>query len=511
MTVQEKKSGALASFQRERFEKLRSLPQGTSAYPTSYKRTHSHAALLEKYQSLKPGEETPDNASIAGRVISMRNSGLFIDLKDESGKLQLFCHEKTMTTFTADLLKKIDVGDWIGAEGTLRKTPRGEVTLNVKKLTLLAKSFQPMPDKRHGMSDPETRYRRRYADLIANSHVGDTLRKRACILSLFRQLLEKKGFLEVETPMLHPIAGGALAKPFKTHHNALHCDLFLRIAPELYLKRLVVGGFEKIFEINRCFRNEGLSPRHNPEFTSLEVYEAFVDYQAMIRLTEHLISETVIQVLEGKPWVYNNVTLEFKMPWPQKTMAQLVHEKTGIDFMSIETDEGAREAAKKASLPIAKYHGWGKILATFFEERVESSLIQPIHVTAFPKEVSPLAKQDPKDPRLSERFESYINGWEIANGFSELNDPLEQQKRFEEQRQSALHGEDETHETDNDYITALEYGLPPTGGLGIGMDRLTMLITGATSIREVIAFPTLRPLKSSDSTLPENRCQKHNN
>ena len=495
MSSEQAKEDLRASFKKERLAKIAQLPGGASPYPSFYAKEHNHADIQQKYAHLKAGDETQDTLSVAGRIVGMRNNGLFIDLRDESGKLQLFCHANKLSKDAQTLLTKLDLGDWIGAKGLVRKTPRGEVTLDATTLTLLAKCFQPMPDKYHGMNDPEARFRQRYVDLIANAHARDTLKTRARILTHFRHLLAQKGFLEVETPMLQSIAGGALAKPFQTHHNALHCDLFLRIAPELYLKRLVVGGFERIFEINRCFRNEGLSPRHNPEFTSLEVYEAFVDYKAMMALTEYLVSKTAALLFNDEPVVYNDKQLNLKAPWPQKTMAQLVQEKTGIDFMRLKDATEAAAAAKKIGIHTEKHHGWGKILATVFEERVEDTLIQPIHVVGFPKEVSPLAKEDPKDTRLTERFETYINGWEIANGFSELNDPIDQEQRFKAQEQAALAGEDETHEMDTDYITALEYGLPPTGGLGIGVDRLTMLLTNASSIREVIAFPTLRPLK----------------
>jgi len=477
----------------ERHTKLATLAKDINVYPSSYHKTHTHDALQKTYAPLKSGEETQDKVRVAGRIMTMRNSGLFMDLRDESGKIQLFCHKKNLDTTSIDLLQTLDLGDWIGAEGCMRKTPRGEVTVDVTSLCFLSKCFHPLPDKYHGMNDAESRYRQRYVDLIANPDVGRILKTRSLILSQFRKILEEKGFLEVETPMLHPIAGGALAKPFKTHHNALHTDLFLRIAPELYLKRLVVGGFEKIFEINRCFRNEGLSPRHNPEFTSLEVYEAFVDGGAMMDLAEELMRKTAHALFPHNDIVYKDVKLNIKDPWPRKSMADLVLEHTQINFMSLKTDTAAREAAKKLGVSIESHDGWGGALSRVFEAYVEKNLIQPIHVTGFPKEVSPLAKIDPSDARLTERFESYINGWEIANGFSELNDPVDQKNRFEAQAHMAHQGAEETHEMDKDYISALEYGLPPTGGLGMGMDRIVMLLTDSPSIREVIAFPTLKP------------------
>lgn len=483
---------SVSDFQRERQEKFAQLAALGPAYPSSFERSDSHAELHKAHAGVEKGEKTTQRVAVTGRIMSMRNSGMFIDLYDETGKMQLFCHTDHLSEKAAEILKYLDLGDWIGASGVVRRTPRGELTVDVQDLAFLAKCFQPLPDKYHGMSDPEARYRQRYVDMIANEETRHTLRTRAKILSHFRRLMEDQGFLEVETPMLHPTPGGAIAQPFCTHHNALHRDLYLRIAPELYLKRMVVGGFEKIFEINRCFRNEGLSPRHNPEFTSLEVYQAFVSFEAMMTLTEHLVSETAKTVLGTSALPYGDHTLNFAGPWPRKSMSALVHEKVGIDFMQVSADEEARALAKKHKVAVQNHHGWGRVLANFFEEYVEKTLIQPTHVTFFPTEVSPLAKQTPDDPRLTERFETYVNGWEIANGFSELNDPKEQLVRFEEQARAAASGEEETHETDHDYIKALEYGLPPTGGLGIGMDRLVMLLTGAPSIREVIAFPTLK-------------------
>ena len=477
---------------RDRALKLEALAKLVNPYPARSQRSHTNASLSLQHASLEPGETTQDIATITGRIMAMRNSGLFIDIKDESGKFQLFCDSKTLTEDTQVVHANLDLGDWINAEGAVRKTPRGELTLDVTALTLLSKCFHPLPDKFHGMKDPETRYRQRYVDLIANVKVRETFRQRAQIVSFIRRFLEKQGFLEVETPMLHPIAGGAIAKPFQTHHNALDRSLFLRIAPELYLKRLVIGGFEKVFELNRCFRNEGLSTRHNPEFTSLEVYEAFADFNVMMALTENLVSGAAHALFQTAQILYNKTNLNFTPPWPQKTMAELVKEHTKVDFMALRNLEGAREAARAHKLDVPKHHGWGRILEAFFEAFVEKKLIQPIHVTHFPTEISPLAKQCSDDPLLTERFESYVNGWEIANGFSELNDPKEQALRFAEQSAAAASGEDETHDVDHDYVKALEYGLPPTGGLGIGIDRLVMLLTDNPSIREVIAFPTLK-------------------
>ena len=476
----------------DRARKLVALADSFNLYPARCQRSHTNAKLAQEYSDLEAGAVTSNEASVVGRIVAIRNSGLFIDIRDEHGKFQLFCDEKSLSSKTAPVHANLDLGDWISASGTVRKTRRGELTLDVQELRLLAKCFHPLPDKFHGMKDPETRYRQRYVDLIANEKARETFRHRAHIVSFIRRSLENAGFLEVETPMLHPIAGGAIAKPFETHHNALDRSLFLRIAPELYLKRLVIGGFEKVFELNRCFRNEGLSPRHNPEFTSIEVYEAFADFGTMMTLTENLVSGAA-EALFGSPKVtYNGVDIDFTAPWPRKSMATLVREHTNVDFMAIRDIEEARKAAKAHKLEIPRHHGWGRILEAFFEAFVEKKLIQPTHVTHFPTEISPLAKQCENDPLLTERFESYVNGWEIANGFSELNDPKEQALRFEEQAAAAASGEEETHEVDHDYVRALEYGLPPTGGLGIGIDRLVMLLTDNPSIREVIAFPTLK-------------------
>jgi lysyl-tRNA synthetase class 2 len=359
-------------------------------------------------------------------------------------------------------------------------------------VTLLAKALLPLPEKFHGLTDVETRYRQRYLDLIMNPESRETLRRRSIIVSAMRRHLLDRGFLEVETPMLHMIAGGATAKPFVTHHNALDMDLYLRIAPELHLKRLVVGGFEKVFEINRNFRNEGLSPRHNPEFTSLELYEAYVDYEAMMRLTEELIAECARAATGGTRIAYQGREIELAGPWRRQSMAGLVQEKTGVDFLAL-SEADALAAAQRLTGEKVERGGWGKALEHVFAARVEDDLVQPTHVTDFPREISPLAKAHRSDPRLVERFETYINGWEVANAFSELTDPQDQLARFEAQMKERESGDEEAQMLDADFVTALEYGLPPTGGLGIGIDRLVMLLTDSASIRDVIAFPTMRP------------------
>jgi lysyl-tRNA synthetase class 2 len=386
------------------------------------------------------------------------------------------------------------LGDLIGVEGKIRRTPRGELTVNAERVTVLAKALLPLPEKYHGLADIETRYRQRYLDLIMSEESRDTLRRRSLTISAIRRLLLERGFLEVETPMLHTIPGGASAKPFVTHHNALDIDLFLRVAPEQHLKRLLVGGLsDKLFEINRNFRNEGLSPRHNPEFTSLELYQAYVDYEAMMELTEALIAGAAEAVLGSTRLTYSGREIELGGPWPRRTMAELVKERTGVDFLAITDDKAARDAALKLGAELPKTAGWGRALEAAFAAKVEDSLVAPVHVTGFPREISPLAKADRRDPRLTERFETYVNGWEVANAFSEINDPLDQQARFEAQMRERERGDEEAQHLDADFVTALEYGMPPAGGLGIGIDRLVMLLTDSPSIRDVIAFPTMRP------------------
>lgn len=466
---------------------------GINPYPSSFKVTSKSNDLIAKYESLEIGEKTEDIVSIAGRVMSNRNNGLFIDLQDESNKIQIFSHKDNLSDDQLELLKTLDLGDIIGVTGKIRRTPRGELTINANEITFLAKSLLTLPEKYHGLHDVEARYRQRYIDLIVNDRSREILRKRSIIISCFRNYLESEGYLEVETPMLHPIPGGAIAKPFVTHHNTLDMELYLRIAPELYLKRLIVGGLsDKIFEINRCFRNEGISTKHNPEFTSVEIYRAYVGFEEMINLTENIICNIVMKVNSSTEITYGDKVLNFSSPWKRESMSNLVLEKTGIDFMQIHTDEEAREAVKKLGIKIEKSFGWGKSLEAVFAEKVEEFLIEPTHVTYLPTEISPLAKVCSHDSRITERFETYINGWEIANGFSELNDPIDQRNRFMQQDVARDLGDDEAHRIDEDFITALEYAMPPTGGLGIGIDRLVMILTNSLSIREVIAFPTLR-------------------
>jgi lysyl-tRNA synthetase class 2 len=474
-----------------KLDALRGL--GVDPYPVGFARSDEAAALDARYAALPAGNDTGDTVQVAGRIRAMRNSGMFVDLHDASGKVQIFCHKDFLGGDGLATLKLLDVGDVIGVEGKIRRTPRGELTVNATALTVLAKALRPLPEKYHGLTDIELRYRQRYVDLIMNPQSRETLRRRSRIVAEMRAWLLARGYLEVETPMLHTIQGGASAKPFVTHHNALDTQLYLRIAPELHLKRLLVGGLaDKVFEINRCFRNEGLSPRHNPEFTSLEVYEAYVDYTAMMSLTEQLVAHTAEQVTGSTKISYGGVEIDLAPPWPRRSMAELVLQATAIDFLMLDAP-AARRAANSLGGELSDEAGWGHALEVAFAAKVEDKLIQPVHVTGFPRDISPLAKADRGDPRLVERFESYVYGWEIANAFSELNDPIDQRHRFEAQMQARAAGDEEAQPLDEDYVTALEYGLPPCGGLGIGIDRLAMLLTDSPSIRDVIAFPTMRP------------------
>lgn len=482
-------------FRNARLEKLAAIrAAGIEPYPYRFDRTWLAADIQTTYAELAPREETGVEVRICGRIRAIRNSGMFIDLHDSSGKIQVFSHKDFLTPEQLALVRLLDLGDLIGVVGLVRRTPAGELTVNASEVTILAKALLPLPEKYHGLSDVETRYRQRYLDLIMNAESRDTLRKRSLILTAMRSFLIAEGFLEVETPMLHTISGGATAKPFVTHHNALDMELYLRIAPELHLKRLIVGGLsDKVFEINRCFRNEGISPRHNPEFTTLELYQAFADYTDIMRLTEAILEHVALAANGTSDTVVGDKVLSFKGPFARRSMADLVLDATGVDFLKLGDAASARDAARKLGCKIDGGENWGQALEAAFAQHVEHNLIQPTHVTELPRDISPLAKVHRTDPRLTERFETYANGIEIANAFSELTDPQDQFARFEDQMRQREAGNDEAQEMDIDYVTALEYGLPPTGGLGIGIDRLVMMLTNSPSIRDVIAFPTMRP------------------
>ena len=478
-----------------RVQKLNDLvDKRINPYPYTFDITASSEELQTKYRELQSGEETGNYYNVAGRIMAMRNSGMFIDLMDSSGKIQIFLHKENISEEKMDLLKLLDVGDIIGASGTIRRTPRGELSIKVKDFKMLAKALLPLPEKWHGLTDTETRYRQRYLDMIMNTEIKNTFRKRSRIIQEMRNILNDHGFLEVETPMLQSMAGGAAARPFQTYHNALDMKMFLRIAPELYLKRLLVGGLnEKIYEINRNFRNEGISPKHNPEIAMLELYQAYVDYNEMMALTENLISTMAERVLGTKIIDFQGAKIDLTPPWQRMTMVGAIKQYTNIDFSNLLSTPEAAEAAKEIGVEIEDEDSWGEILDKVFEEKVEAKLIQPVHIIDYPRDISPLAKAHRDNNRLVERFETRINGWEIANAFSELNDPIDQRRRFEQQLRSKKDDNDEIYEIDNDYINSLEYGMPPAGGLGIGIDRLVMILTNSPNIRDVIAFPTMRP------------------
>lgn len=471
--------------------------EGINPYPYHFTRTAQASTLQDHYRDLPLDHTTDDQVAVAGRIMSMRNSGMFIDLQDESGSVQIFSSLKELPDPLLKILNLLDMGDWIGVTGTVRRTKRGELTINTQKLDILSKSIRPLPEKYHGLTDTETRYRQRYIDLIANPESRDRLRKRSQILAAIREFLARDGFLEVETPMLHTIPGGAAARPFLTHHNALELPMYLRIAPELHLKRLIVGGLsDKVFEMNRCFRNEGLSPRHNPEFTSVELYQAFADYHDMMALTESLVQFVAQKALGTLTLSYKGQTIDLAGSWKKISMLDAIEQATGINFDLFKNAKDAQKAAQNiAGVSVKPSDSWGKVVESVFGVTVEHTLLQPTHITDLPLDISPLAKVHRTNPRLTERFETYMNCWEIANAFSELTDPIDQFERFQAQMNERDHGDDEAHLMDQDFVTALEYGLPPTGGLGIGIDRLVMLLTDAPSIRDVIAFPTMKPKK----------------
>lgn len=472
--------------------KLKAL--GINAYPYKFQATATAAQLHDKYKELADDTATEDNVVVAGRIRAYRNDGMFIDLHDVTSKIQVFSHKDNLAAGMAEILGCLDIGDMIGVHGTIRRTKRGELTVAAQTITVLAKGLLPLPDKFHGLSDTEARYRQRYVDLIMNEDSRKTFRARSAIIRSVRETLQSRGFTEVETPMMQVIPGGAAAKPFITHHNALDMDLYMRIAPELYLKRLIVGGLsERVFEIGRNFRNEGLSPKHNPEFTMMECYQAYTDMNGMMELTEAIFEAACIAANGSVEAKFGEHTLNFKGPWARVRMVDIVKERTGVDFLAISDVKEARAAAKKAGAEITGKELWGQCVEKVFGDTIEATIVQPTHVTHHPRDISPFAKVDPSDDRLTERYESFCVGREIANAFSELTDPQDQLARFQDQMKQREAGDDEAQMIDYDYVTALEYGLPPTGGLGIGIDRAIMLLTGVETIRDVILFPTLKP------------------
>ncbi len=493
-------SSTLAEIRAGRIGKLEQMKAlGLPTYPHHFAQTHHAKELQNQYADLAMETEDPTGVQVAGRVMARRVMGgaAFFQLQDVTGVIQLYFDKKRLTdAMGADAFKQLDKltdsGDILGVTGTLYRTKKGELSVYVINYQILTKSFLPLPDKHKGFTDVEKRYRQRYVDLIANPEVRETFQKRAITMRTLRNYLDNCDFLEIETPVLHHQAGGAAAKPFTTHHNALSLDLYLRIATELHLKRLIVGGFERVYEIGRIFRNEGISTRHNPEFTSLELYQAYADYFDMMDLTEALVRACAVAVCGTATVSYQGEIVDLGQPFRRATMHQLVQEVTGIDFTAIDLAQ-AYQAAQERQIALKPGLTLGEVLVTVFEETVETTLIQPTFVMDFPVENSPLAKMHRSRPGLVERFELYIVGRETANSFTELNDPLDQRARFEEQARKKDAGDDEAHPVDEDFLTAIEYGLPPTGGMGMGIDRLVMLLTDSPSIRDVIAFPTLRP------------------
>lgn len=475
---------------REKLEKIRAL--GVEPYGQKFDWDH-HAADIRKEAETLEKEEI--HVRIAGRIMIRRGQGktAFCVLRDQSGDIQVYFKRDELPENEWALFKLVDIGDILGIEGTVFTTHTGELTVRVIHFTMLSKSLRPLPEKWHGLTDKEQRYRQRYLDLIMNPEVRETFVKRAAMMSAIRKWYTDHGFLEVETPVLQPLYGGANAKPFTTHFNALDMTMYLRIAPELYLKRLLVGGYERIFEITRNFRNEGMDTRHNPEFTAIETYQAYGDIEDVINQTEQIVAACAMASYGSMKFTYEDTEIDVTPPWPRLTMAEAVKKYTGEDFDACQTIEEARAIADKLHVEYGEFDGFGKILSECFDAYVEEHLIQPVHITKHPIEVSPLSKLDTKDPRYTIRFESYIYGRELANGFSELNDPIDQRKRFELQVEERKHGDDEAHPIDEDFLTALEYGMPPTGGLGIGLDRLFMLMTNSASIRDVLLFPAMKP------------------
>ncbi len=494
MTEQKTETALSSDVTEVRAQKLKLLrEQVGDVYPAHFHRTMTNAELAEKYAGLELDTESGDIVTVAGRVYSSRNSGMFMDIHDASGKIQIFSHKDTTPEAARSLLPLIDLGDIIGVTGMVRRTKRGELTINAHEITMLTKALLPMPEKWHGVTDVETRYRKRHLDIMTNEDSKLRFKQRSKIISGIRRFMEDDGFMEVETPMLQSIYGGATAEPFKTHHNTLKLDMYLRIAPELFLKRTLVSGLtDKVFEVNRNFRNEGVSTRHNPEFTMMECYWAYADYEDMMDLVERLFASLALSIHGSTEFGFGEQQISFKGPFRRVPMPDAVKDATGIDFLSIKTDEEARAAAKAPVLPSRKDWTWGECLAFIFEEKVEGTLIQPAHVTHFPKDISPFAKEVPGEPRLVERFETYCNAWEIGNAFSELNDPEEQRKRMVEQLEQAHARGEKDKQLDEEFLDAIDQGMPPAGGLGIGVDRLIMLLTNSPSIRDIILFPARR-------------------
>lgn len=481
---------------RQKLQELRDL--GIDPFGEKFERTGTAETLKAQWDQYAKEElaekETESHTVIAGRIMTKRGKGKagFAHIQDLSGQIQIYVRKDQVGDAQFGIWNTADLGDIVGVEGIMFKTNTGELSVKAKSFKLLSKALRPLPDKHHGLQDIEQRYRQRYLDLITNEESTQTFINRSRILQEMRNYLNEKGFLEVETPMMHQIAGGAAAKPFVTHHNALDATLYMRIAIELHLKRLIVGGLEKVYEIGRVFRNEGVSTRHNPEFTMIELYEAYADYKDIMSLTEELVAHIARRVLGTTSVQYGDETINLEPQWRRLHMVDAVKEAIGVDFYEVKSDKEAHELAKAHGIEVDDNMKYGHILNEFFEQKVEETLIQPTFIYGHPIEISPLAKKNPEDPRFTDRFELFIVGREHANAFTELNDPIDQRQRFEAQLVEKEQGNDEAHEMDEDFIEALEYGMPPTGGLGIGIDRLVMLLTNSPSIRDVLLFPYMR-------------------
>ncbi len=492
--IPQQEEPALSELLQIRRDKLKEL-QAAGEDPfqiTKYEVTAYSADIKAQFEALE-GQET----SIAGRLMSKRGMGkaMFCDLQDVKGRIQIYVRIDELGEEAFAKFKKVDIGDIVGVKGEIFRTKRGEISVKAHAVTLLSKSLLPLPEKFHGLTDKETRYRQRYVDLIMNPEVRQAFVIRSQFIKFVRDFLDGRGYMEVETPVLNTISGGATARPFVTHHNTLDIDMYMRIATELPLKRLIVGGMERVYEIGRIFRNEGMDPKHNPEFTSVELYQAYADFNDMMDLFEDLLSSAAQKILGTYEVDWQGEHIDLKPGWPRLAMHEAVKQYTGVDFMAIEGDEAAVAAAKAAGVDMDGVEPtWGHALYETFDQKVESRLIQPTFITMHPVDVSPLAKRSPKDPRLTERFELFICHSEMGNAFSELNDPIDQRGRFQKEVEARAKGDDEAGMMDEDFLTALEYGMPPTGGLGIGIDRCVMLLTGSDSIRDVILFPTMKPL-----------------
>lgn len=487
-----------------RIDKMHKIEEhGWNPFGYRFLYTHRAADIAAQFDELS---EKETEVKMAGRIMAIRGHGktCFMDMQDKTGRIQVYVRKDVIGEENYALIKLMDIGDTVGITGTAFRTHMGELSIKANSVEMLSKSLRPLPEKWHGLKDVETRYRQRYVDLIVNPEVRDTFVKRSQIIRSVREVLDSHDFLEVETPILNTIAGGAAARPFISYHNALDMQVYMRIAPELYLKRLIVGGMDRVYEMGRVFRNEGIDNRHNPEFTSVEIYQAFADYRDMMDLTEEVVVKTAEKVLGTTTINYEGTTIELASPWKRMSMIEAVKEYSGKDFTNVTDLEEARAIAKELNVAVEPSFGIGKIINACFEEYVEDKLIQPTFITGHPKEISPLAKSNPENPEITDRFEAYIYGREICNGFTELNDPIDQKERFLKQVEERANGDEEANMMDEDFVNALEYGLPPTGGLGIGIDRLVMFLTNSSTIRDVLFFPTMKPLgKAAVSEKPD--------